>query len=156
MATGDVKERLRKLRDELNRHNHAYYVLDQPEISDAEYDALMRELQTVEAEHPDLVTPDSPSQRVGAPPVDDFGQVQHPVPLLSLGNAFNDDEFMAWHVRTAKLLEVDEFDIACELKYDGLAVALVYEDGVFVRGATRGDGRVGEDITANLRTVRAV
>ncbi|MDA1188458.1 MAG: NAD-dependent DNA ligase LigA, partial [Chloroflexi bacterium] len=152
----DIEEQLRRLRDELHGHNHAYHVLDQPTVSDAEYDALMRELRALEEAHPELVTPDSPSQRVGAPAAEQFAQVQHEVPLLSLGNAFDDDEFMAWHARTAKSLEVDGFDMACELKYDGLAVALVYEDGGFVRGATRGDGRVGEDVTANLRTVRAV
>ena len=156
MATAELQERLKRLRDELNQHNYLYYVLNQPEVSDAQYDALMRELREIEAAHPELVTPDSPSQRVGAAPAADFAPVVHRVPLLSLANAFNDEEFMAWHKRAADLLERPQFDMVCELKYDGLAVALTYEDGVFVRGATRGDGNVGEDVTANLRTIKAV
>ena len=144
------------LRDELNRHNHLYHVLDRPEISDAQYDALFRELREIEEAHPGLVTPDSPTQRVGAEPADGFAQAEHPVPMLSLGNAFNEEELVAWHRRVAGLLEIDGFDMVCELKYDGLAVALTYENGVLVRGATRGNGTVGEDVTLNLRTVRSV
>lgn len=152
----DVTERVDDLRSRLNHHNHRYYVLDDPEISDAEYDALMRELRAIEAEHPGLVTPDSPTQRVGAPPADGFKQVEHPRPMFSLGNAFDDNEFMAWHKRVSDMLDSEPFDMVCELKYDGLAVALTYEDGVFVRGATRGNGIVGEDVTGNLRTIKSI
>ncbi len=144
------------MRVELNRHNHLYYVLSQPEISDAQYDELMRELRGLEERYPELVAPDSPSQRVGAEPAEGFAQARHPVPLLSLGNAFDDDEFMAWHRRTSDLLESASFDMVCELKYDGLAVALTYDGGVLVRGATRGNGVVGEDVTSNLRTIRSI
>ena len=154
----DPKEiaQLETLRSELNRHNYLYFVLDAPEISDGQYDKLMRELREIEERHPDLVTPDSPTQRVGAEPAEGFRQAQHPVPLLSLGNAFDEAELMAWHRRTANLLEDDSFDMVCELKYDGLAVALTYEDGVLTRGATRGNGSVGEDVTTNLRTIRSI
>ena len=146
----------KKLRDELDRHNHRYHVLDAPEISDAAFDAMMRRLRDLEERHPELVTPDSPTQRVGAEPAAGFAQVEHPSPMLSLSNAFDEDEFLAWHGRTAGLLETDVFDLVCELKYDGLAVALTYEDGRMVRGATRGNGSVGEDVTLNLRTVKSV
>ena len=156
MVPSEIRQRAQELRAELDRNNHLYYVLDRPQISDAQYDELIRELRRLEAEHPELVTPDSPTQRVGAEPVEGFVQVQHPLPLLSLGNAFDDEEFMAWHRRAANLLEDVAFDMVCELKFDGLAVALTYEDGVFVRGATRGNGSVGEDVTSNLRTVRSI
>ena len=156
MASSQVIERAKELRDELNRHNILYFALDRPEISDAQYDSLMRELHRLEEQHPELVTPDSPTQRVGAEPAEGFAQVQHPVALLSLSNAFDDEELMAWHRRAANLLEQSQFDMVCELKYDGLAVALTYEDGVLVRGATRGNGLVGEDVTSNLRTINSV
>ena len=150
------EERLAELRGAINRHNHRYFVLDQPEVSDGQYDELMRELRAIEDEHPELVTPDSPTQRVGEPPAAGFAEVQHSRPMLSLANAFDDDEFLAWHRRVADLLEREEFEMVCELKYDGLAVALTYEDGIFVRGATRGNGLVGEDVTSNLRTIRSI
>ena len=156
MTTTSIIERIAELRDILNHHNYRYYVLDSPEVSDAQYDALMRELRAIEAEHPELVTPDSPTQRVGAPPADRFDQVTHSRPMHSLGNAFDDEEFMAWHKRVSDMLEGEPFDMVCELKYDGLAVALTYEDGVFVRGATRGNGMVGEDVTSNLRTIKSI
>ena len=151
-----VALRAAALRDDLNRHNHLYYVLDRPEISDGQYDELIRELREIESQHPDLLTPDSPTQRVGAEPAQGFADVRHSVPMLSLANAFDDDELFAWHTRVSGLLDVETFDMVCELKYDGLAVALTYEDGVFVRGATRGNGVVGEDVTLNLRTVRTI
>ena len=116
----------------------------------------MRELRAIEDEHPELVTPDSPTQRVGEAPAAGFAEVQHSRPMLSLANAFDDDEFLAWHRRVADLLEREEFEMVCELKYDGLAVALTYEDGIFVGGATRGNGLVGEDVTSNLRTIRSI
>ena len=160
MATTNIPDsafqQVAELREQLNHHNYRYYVLDSPEISDAQYDELMRELRAIEAEHPELVTPDSPTQRVGAAPAEGFTQVAHPRPMFSLGNAFDDDEFMAWHQRVSDLLEGETFDMVCELKYDGLAVALTYEDGVFVRGATRGNGTVGEDVTLNLRTIKSI
>jgi len=151
-----VKQRIAELRETINHHNYRYYVLDSPEISDAEYDELMRELRQLEAEHPELVTPDSPTQRIGAPPVEAFGVVEHPQPLLSLANAFSYEELAAWHKRVSKLLGGRQFDLVCEPKIDGLAIALTYVDGLLVTGATRGDGYRGEDITQNLRTIRSI
>ncbi len=151
-----VKARIQELRKQLNYHNYLYYVLDSPVISDAVYDILMRELQDLESAHPELVTPDSPTQRVGAAPLAEFGTVEHPKPLLSLANAFDNDELRAWHRRATNLLEDLPFDLVCELKIDGLAVALTYENGMLVRGATRGDGSRGEDVTQNLKTVRSI
>ncbi|MHB1358363.1 MAG: NAD-dependent DNA ligase LigA [Rhodocyclaceae bacterium] len=142
------------LRAELERHNHAYYVLDAPTIPDAEYDRLFRELQEIEAAHPDLRTADSPTQRVGGAPLAAFRQVAHGVPMLSLNNAFSTEEVAAFDRRCREGLDVASVEYACEPKYDGLAVTLRYVDGVFVQGATRGDGFTGEDVTHNLRTVR--
>jgi DNA ligase (NAD+) len=150
------RKRIGELREIINHHNYRYYVLDSPEISDAEYDELMSELRQLEAEHPELVTPDSPTQRIGAPPVEAFGVVEHPQPLLSLANAFSYEELTAWHKRVSNLLGRHQFDIVCEPKIDGLAVALTYVDGLLVTGATRGDGYRGEDITQNLKTVRSI
>ena len=151
-----VKQKIEQLRAEINHHNYRYYVLDSPEISDAEYDELMRELQKLEEEHPRFLTPDSPTQRVGAAPVEAFGVVEHPQPLLSLGNAFSQEELAAWYKRTSKPIAGEKFDFTCEHKIDGLAVALTYVDGRFTTGATRGDGLRGEDITQNLRTIRSI
>ena len=148
--------RVNALRDQLNLHNYRYYVLDSPLVSDGEYDALLRELRAIEEERPDVVTPDSPTQRVGAPPSPEFREVQHPQPMLSLGNAFDDDDLAAWRRRAAALLETDAFAMVCEPKIDGLAIALTYEDGRLVRGATRGDGLRGEDVTPNVRTINSV
>jgi DNA ligase (NAD+) len=147
---------LAELRREINRNNYRYYVLDDPAISDAQYDRLMRELRGLEEAHPELVTPDSPSQRVGAAPAAGFTQVRHRRPMLSLANAFTLEELQAWHRRVSNLLDTAEFDLSCELKIDGLAVSLAYQDGVLVQGATRGDGETGEDVTQNLRTVRSI
>jgi DNA ligase (NAD+) len=152
----EVKSRIEKLRAEINRNNRLYHVLDSPEISDAEYDALMRELKKLEEQNPQLVTADSPTQRVGAAPVEAFGVVEHTRPLLSLGNAFSDDDLLAWYTRTIKLVGERPFDFVCEHKIDGLAIALTYIDGQFTTGATRGDGFRGENITQNLRTVRSI
>ncbi len=151
-----VKQRIEQLRAEINHHNYRYYVLDSPEISDAEYDELMRELKQLEEEYPQFLTPDSPTQRVGAAPVEAFGVVEHPLPLLSLGNAFSKDELVAWYNRGSKLVAGQQFDFACEHKIDGLAVALTYVDGQLTTGATRGDGLRGEDITQNLKTIRSI
>jgi DNA ligase (NAD+) len=154
--TNKAKRRIDELRETINHHNYRYYVLDSPEISDAEYDELMRELRQLETEHPELVTPDSPTQRIGAPPVEAFGVVEHPRPLLSLANAFSYEELAAWHRRVSNLLGGRQFDLVCEPKIDGLAVALTYVDGLLVTGATRGDGYRGENITQNLKTIRSI
>jgi DNA ligase (NAD+) len=156
MADASVIERVEELRRGLNYHNHRYYVLDDPVVSDAEYDQLLQELRALEAEYPELLTPDSPTQRVGAAPAEGFTQVPHRRPMLSLANAFDLDALGAWHRRVQGLLEVDDFPIVCELKIDGLAVSLIYQDGVLVQGATRGNGMAGEDVTQNLRTVRSI
>ena len=153
---GKVRQRIEELRGLINHHNYCYYVLDSPEISDAEYDELMRELKQLEAEHPELITPGSPTQRVGAPPVEAFGVVEHPEPLLSLANAFSYEDLAAWHRRASNLLGGRSFDLVCEPKIDGLAVALTYIDGLLVTGATRGDGYRGENITQNLKTIRSI
>ena len=149
-------ERAAFLRVEIERHNHAYYVLDAPTIPDAEYDRLFRELQELEAAHPELKTPDSPTQRVGGSPLVAFRQLAHAVPMLSLNNAFSSEEVVAFDRRCSEGLATSSVDYACEPKFDGLAVSLLYENGVFVRGATRGDGFTGEDVTHNLRTVRNI
>jgi len=151
-----IKERIDQLRTAINYHNYRYYVLDSPEISDAEYDLLMQELKQLEEEYPQFLTPDSPTQRVGAAPVEAFGVVEHPLPLLSLGNAFSKEELLAWYTRTSKLVAEQKFNFACEHKIDGLAVALTYINGQLTTGATRGDGFRGENITQNLRTIRSI
>jgi DNA ligase (NAD+) len=157
MAAADPTLRVAELREQIRQHNYRYYVLDEPTVSDAEYDTLMRELRAIETAHPDLITPDSPTQRVGGSASEKFAKVRHPVPMLSLGNAFNEDDLQSWRDRTARLLG-DDVPIAfvVEPKIDGLAIALTYENGRFTRGATRGDGEVGEDVTANLRTVPSI
>ncbi|MGH2603547.1 MAG: NAD-dependent DNA ligase LigA, partial [Dehalococcoidia bacterium] len=148
--------RVEELRAQINHHNYRYHVLDDPEVSDAEYDALMHELRRIEEEFPALVTPESPTQRVGAEALEGFEPVRHPVPLLSLANAFGEEELRAWYARLVRLLETDAVEFVCELKIDGLAVALVYENERLAQGATRGDGVTGENVTANLRTVRSI
>jgi len=152
----EAKERIEKLRELINYHNYRYYVLDSPEISDHEYDELMGELRQLEEKFPQLITPDSPTQRVGAAPVEAFGVVEHREPMLSLGNVFSSEELFAWHKRISGLLGEEQFDLVAELKMDGLAVALTYEEGGLVTGATRGDGFRGENITQNLRTIRSI
>ncbi len=152
-----MRGRIEELREQIRYHNRRYYVEDAPEISDAEYDALYNELESLEAEHPELVTPDSPTQRVGGEPLEGFEEVRHAVPMLSLGNARKIEELTEWDARIRRLLGPDEEPrYVTELKIDGLAVSLRYENGRFVRGATRGNGTVGEDVTQNLRTVRAI
>lgn len=158
-ASAATRKRAKSLRDEIRRHNHRYHVLDDPEVPDIEYDRLVRELQALEKEYPELVTPDSPTQRVGAEPIDAFGTVQHLVPMLSLDNAFTEEELQRFHKRITERLELDiddDLDYAAEPKLDGAAVSLLYERGQLVRGATRGDGTTGEDITHNVRTIPAV
>lgn len=157
MGDEALKRRLEELRQEIHFHNYRYHVLDQPLISDYEYDRLMAELRQIEAEHPEWVTPDSPSQRVGGAPAEKFAKVRHPAPILSLGNAFSEAEVRAWYERIVKLdARVAQTDFVVEPKIDGLTVVLHYREGKFVQGATRGDGEVGEDVTANLRTVRSL
>ncbi len=151
-----AKLRVEELRSLIAYHDYRYYVLDSPEISDAQYDELMRELRSLEERYPQLITPDSPTQRVSGQPVAAFGIVEHRLPLLSLANAFSEEELRAWHRRAGALAGSDDFSLVCEPKMDGLAVALVYESGAFVQGATRGDGRRGENITENLRTIHSV
>ena len=161
MSAVSAEKRAAELRRELDRHNRLYYVLDESEIGDDEYDELLDELRAIEAEHPELRTPGSPTQRVGAPPLDRFEQVEHTEQMLSLGNARNEEELRAWENRLANHLKrldiaASEFSYTTEPKIDGLAISLTYEDGVLVRGATRGDGRIGEDVTQNLRTIGSV
>jgi DNA ligase (NAD+) len=151
-----AKTRAKELRDTIDHHSYRYHVLDEPEVADAEYDSLVAELIDIETKLPDLVTPDSPTQRVGAPPSDMFAPVPHRSPMMSLDNAFSLLELQAWGARVVRGLGAEPDGFVTELKMDGVAVNLIYEDGVFVKGATRGDGRTGEDITANLKTVRAV
>ncbi|VAW80162.1 DNA ligase (NAD(+)) [hydrothermal vent metagenome] len=145
-----------QLREQIRLHNYRYYVLDDPQVPDAEYDRLLRELQSLENEHPQLVTLDSPTQRVGAEPIGAFGEVKHETPMLSLGNAFDNDELGEFDRRVREKLEVDELEYTAEPKLDGLAVSLLYENGVLIRAATRGDGSKGEDITQNVRTIQSI
>lgn len=153
----DWQARAAQLRDELNRHSHAYYVLDNPTIPDAEYDAMFAELQRLEAEHPELLSPDSPTQRVGGTPLPEFSQVQHDVPMLSINNGFSDEDIENFDRRVREGLGDDaQLRYCCELKFDGLAINLRYAHGVLVQAATRGDGTTGEDVTANIRTVRSI
>ena len=148
--------RAAQLRDEINRANRLYYVENAPELDDAEWDARMQELLALEHAHPELKTPDSPTQRVGAPPAAGFDEVVHPVPMLSLGNVFDEEGFRAWYKRALDFLELESAPMVCELKIDGLALAITYRNGVMKRAATRGDGERGEDVTANVRTIRSV
>lgn len=159
--SGTPEQRAAELRQELAEHNHRYYVLDDPTVGDDTYDALLDELRAIEAEHPELRTPDSPTQRVGAPPLERFEQVEHAEQMLSLANARNEEELRAWETRVRnhlKRLDISaaEFSYTTEPKIDGLAISLTYEEGVFTRGATRGDGRIGEDVTQNLRTIGSI
>jgi len=155
-APANIARQVENLRDQIRRHSYRYYALDAPEISDEAYDALVQELRDLEASHPELVTPDSPTQRVGAPPADAFRAVTHPQRMLSLANAFDEDDLRAWHKRVLTGLSGQAVAFVCELKMDGAAVSLVYERGLFTRGATRGDGLRGEDVTPNLRTLRSL
>lgn len=151
------RQTLKQLRKDIQRHDHLYYVKDEPEISDREYDRLMQRLKDLEAKHPEWITPDSPTQRVGGQPAEGFDTVVHKVPMLSLDNTYNLDELKEFHNRVVKNLGTEEgLEYVVELKIDGLGVSLFYENGIFVRGATRGTGKTGEDITANLKTIRSI
>ncbi|MGA9259494.1 MAG: NAD-dependent DNA ligase LigA, partial [Candidatus Sulfotelmatobacter sp.] len=152
----DDAKKIEALREKIRRHEYLYYVVDRPEISDAEFDELMRELKGLEAAHPDLITADSPTQRVGGKPREGFVKVPHSSPMLSLDNTYNEEELRDWERRVHELSGRQDVDYVCELKLDGMSLALIYEDGKLVRGITRGDGSVGEDVTLNVRTVRSV
>lgn len=162
-SPADIQQELQQLREEIAEHNHRYYVLDAPVISDAKYDELMKRLQALEQQHPDLITPESPTQRVGAAPLAAFDSVRHSVPMLSLGNAFDPEDIIAFDKRVTDTLRAAGMlgdgslvEYMAECKFDGLAISLRYEDGKFVRAATRGDGQVGEDVTSNIRTLRSI
>ncbi|HXY15352.1 MAG TPA: NAD-dependent DNA ligase LigA, partial [Terriglobales bacterium] len=155
-AAKDVEKKIEGLREKIRRHEYLYYVVDAPEISDAEFDRLMGELKKLEAEHPELITSDSPTQRVGGKPREGFVKVPHSSPMLSLDNTYNVDDLRSWERRVHELSGRKDIEYVCELKLDGMSLAVRYEDGKLVRGITRGDGSVGEDVTANVRTVRSV
>ncbi len=155
-AAKDVEKKIEALREKIRHHEYLYYVLDNPEISDLEFDRLMQQLKDLEAEHPSLVTPDSPTQRVGGKPREGFVKVPHSSPMLSLDNTYNEEELRAWERRVHELSGRNDVDYVCELKLDGMSLALVYETGRLMRGVTRGDGSVGEDVTQNVRTVRSI
>jgi len=154
--TKDIERELDDLREEIRRHEHLYYVLDAPEISDAEFDRMMQDLKKLEAAHPELITPDSPTQRVGGKPREGFVKVQHSRPMLSLDNAFNEQELRNWERRVRELAGTDTIEYVCEFKMDGMSLALGYRGGKLERGVTRGDGSVGEDVSSNVRTMRSV
>ena len=157
MVTETIGKRAEKLREEIEYHNYRYYILDQPEISDAQYDRLMRELEKLEERYPELRTANSPTQRVGAPPLEAFEIVRHTIPMLSLANAFDETEAKEFDKRVKKFLGTSsDIEYVTEPKLDGLAVELVYERGQFIVGSTRGDGINGENITQNLRTIKTI
>src|SRR6476660_689678 len=151
-----TEKRIEALRDKIRHHEYRYYVLDDPEISDAEFDQLMIQLKKFETEHPMLVTPDSPTQRVGGKPREGVVKAAHSSPMLSLDNTYNEEELRNWERRVHELSGRKEVDYVCELKLDGMSLALIYEQGKLARGVTRGDGSVGEDVTLNIRTVRSI
>ena len=152
----DEKQRIEQLRQELHEHNHRYYVLNQPTIDDQEFDRLMRELQDLEAKHPELYDPNSPTQRVGSDLNQEFRQVAHKYPMLSLANTYSEQEVAEWYESVRKGLGGDDFDVCCEMKYDGLSISLTYENGRLVRAVTRGDGVQGDDVTENVKTIRSI
>lgn len=156
MSPSPIEERIAALRREIRRHDHLYYTKDRPEISDSEYDRLFRELVDLEAAHPYLITSDSPTQRVGAPPLAELAKVSHEKPMLSLDSMTDQEDVCAFDARMKRELETEQVVYTAEPKFDGLSVELVYDEGRFVRGATRGDGTIGEDVTVNLRTIRAL
>ena len=155
-ARKSVEDQIEALRKKIRHHEHLYYVLDDPKISDAEFDLLMNELKQLEAEHPKLIAPDSPTQRVGGKPREGFVKVPHSSPMLSLDNTYNEEELRDWERRVHELSGRKDIDYVCELKLDGMSLALIYENGKLIRGVTRGDGNVGEDVTLNVRTVHSI
>ena len=156
MSEQSLRERIDELRLAINRHNSHYHQYDSPRISDAEYDRLFRELQGLEQAYPAFCTPDSPTQRLGAEPLKGFDPVSHEVPMLSLDNALSDDELLAFDKRLRERLEMERIEYLAEPKLDGLAISLVYENGMLLRAATRGDGQVGENVTRNVQTIRSI
>ncbi len=159
MDEKEAKKEIERLKEEINYHNYRYYVLDSPVVTDAEYDRMMRRLEDLEKKLPRLITPDSPTQRVGAAPLKAFGTVRHSIPMLSLDNAFSPEEAVEFDERIKRFLKLPadtEIEYAAEPKMDGLAIELVYEDGVFTKGSTRGDGYTGEDVTQNLKTIKTI
>src|SRR5467141_3950645 len=156
MSSPAIQKKIEALREKIRHHEYRYYVLDDPEISDADYDKLMNELKRLEAEHPELVTPDSPTQRVGGKPREGFVKAKHSSPMLSLDNAYSEEELRDWERRVHELTGRTDIEYFCELKLDGMSLALVYSDGRLERGLTRGDGNIGEDVTLNVRTVRSI
>ena len=156
LAPKDVEKKIEALREKVRHHEYLYYVLDNPEIGDADFDKLMQQLKNLESEHPSLLTPDSPTQRVGGKPREGFVKVRHSSPMLSLDNTYSEEEMRGWERRVHELTGRSDVDYVCELKLDGMSLALIYEDGKLVRGVTRGDGSIGEDVTLNVRTVRSV
>src|SRR6266581_5948165 len=155
-AAKDVSAKIDSLREKIRHHEYLYYVLDQPEISDLDFDKLMQQLKELETEHPTLITPDSPTQRVGGKPRAGFVKVRHSSPMLSLDNTYNEEELRAWERRVHELSGRQDVEYVCELKLDGMSLALIYEGGKLARGITRGDGTLGEDVTLNVRTVRSI
>src|SRR5437660_12625255 len=151
-----LQNEIERLREEIRHHEYRYYVLDDPEITDAEFDRLMNQLKKTEAEHPQLVTPDSPTQRVGGKPREGFVKIAHSVPMLSLDNAFSEEELRRWERRVRELAGTDKVEYVSELKMDGMSLALTYRGGRLEKGVTRGDGSVGEDVTSNVRTMGSV
>src|SRR6202140_3983615 len=152
----DLHKKLEALREQIRQHEYRYYVLDDPEISDAQFDQFMIELKGLETEHSELVTPDSPTQRVGGKPREGFVKAPHSSPMLSLDNTYSEDELRNWERRVHELSGREDIEYVCELKLDGMSLALHYENGKLVRGITRGDGTTGEEVTSNVRTVRSV
>ncbi|MHA1344695.1 MAG: DNA ligase LigA-related protein, partial [Promethearchaeota archaeon] len=152
----EIKKEVENLRKIINEHNYRYYVLDEPIISDEEYDKLFQKLKKLEEQYPALKTPDSPTQKVGGEPLKEFNTVRHSTPMLGLDNVFNEQEFLDFHKRIAKELETDKIEYFVEQKFDGLAIELIYENGVLVQGSTRGNGIEGEDVTNNIKTIKAI
>ena len=150
------QQKILQLRKELHEHNHRYYVLNQPLISDQEFDLMMHQLQDLEAKHPEMADPNSPTQRVGSDISQEFTQVAHRYPMLSLANTYSEQEVGEWYASVSKGLAGEPFEVCCELKYDGLSISLTYEEGRLVRGVTRGDGVQGDDVTGNVKTIRSI
>src|SRR6201987_1344743 len=155
-APKDAEKKIEALREKIRHHEYQYFVLDTPEISDQEFDKLTKQLKDLEAEHPELITPDSPTQRVGGKPREGFVKVRHSSPMLSLDNTYSEEELRGWERRVHELSGRRDVDYVCELKLDGMSLALTYADGRLARGVTRGDGTTGEDVTLNVRTVRSI
>src|SRR4051794_26354423 len=151
-----VERQINELRETIRHHEHLYYVMDAPELPDAEFDRLLQELKRLEAAHPELITRDSPSQRVGGKPLEGFPKVVHSRPMLSLDNAYNEQELRDWDRRVRESAGSENLEYVCELKLDGMSLALTYKGGHLLKGATRGDGSIGEDVTSNVRTMRSV